>query len=42
MVDAVRGSKLDPYLGLERVASAITSYTMYYIPALLQIEEYTG
>jgi len=33
--------KLDPYLGLEQVASAITSYTMYYVPALLQIEEYT-
>jgi transcriptional regulator with XRE-family HTH domain len=33
---------LDPYLGLEEVASAITSYTMYYIPALLQIEDYTG
>ena len=33
--------KLDPYLGLEQVASAITSYTMYYIPALLQIEDYT-
>ena len=32
---------LDPYLGLEEVASAITSYTMYYIPALLQIEKYT-
>ena len=32
---------LDPYLGLEEVASAITSYTMYYIPALLQIENYT-
>lgn len=32
--------KLDPYLGLEQVASAITSYTMYYIPALLQIENY--
>ena len=32
---------LDPYLGLEEVVSAITSYTMYYIPALLQIEEYT-
>lgn len=32
---------LDPYLGLEEVASAITSYTMYYIPALLQTEEYT-
>ncbi len=33
--------KLDPYLGLEQVATAITSYTMYYIPALLQTEEYT-
>ena len=32
--------KLDPYLGLEQVASAITSYTMYYVPALLQIEDY--
>ena len=32
---------LDPYLGLEEVASAITSYTMYYMPALLQIEDYT-
>jgi transcriptional regulator with XRE-family HTH domain len=33
--------KLDPYLGLEAAAVAITSYTMYYIPALLQTEEYT-
>ena len=33
--------KLDPYLGLEQEATAITSYTMYYIPALLQTEEYT-
>lgn len=33
--------KLDPYLGLEQVAIAITSYTAYYIPALLQTEEYT-
>lgn len=33
--------KLDPYLGLEQAATAITSYTMYYIPALLQTEEYT-
>ena len=32
---------LDPYLGLEQDATAITSYTMYYIPALLQTEEYT-
>jgi transcriptional regulator with XRE-family HTH domain len=33
--------KLDLYLGLEEAATAITSYTMYYIPALLQTEEYT-
>jgi transcriptional regulator with XRE-family HTH domain len=32
---------LDPLLGLEQDASAITKYTMYYIPALLQTEEYT-
>lgn len=31
---------LDPYIGLEAVAAAITSYSMYYIPALLQTEEY--
>lgn len=29
-----------PYLGLEQHASAITSYTMAYLPALLQTEEY--
>jgi Domain of unknown function (DUF5753) len=33
--------KLDPYLGLEQDATAITNYTMYYVPALLQTEEYT-
>jgi transcriptional regulator with XRE-family HTH domain len=33
--------KLDPYLGLEQVATAITSFTTYYLPALLQTEEYT-
>jgi transcriptional regulator with XRE-family HTH domain len=33
--------KLDPYLGLEQAATVITSYTMYYVPALLQSEEYT-
>jgi transcriptional regulator with XRE-family HTH domain len=33
--------KLDPLLGLEQDAVAITNYTMYYIPALLQTEEYT-
>lgn len=32
--------KLDPYLGLEEVAIAITSYTTYYLPALLQTEQY--
>ncbi|HTX28230.1 MAG TPA: helix-turn-helix transcriptional regulator [Streptosporangiaceae bacterium] len=32
---------MDPYLGLEESAAAITSYTMYYVPALLQTEEYT-
>jgi transcriptional regulator with XRE-family HTH domain len=33
--------KLDPYLGLEQVATAITSFTTYVLPALLQTEEYT-
>jgi transcriptional regulator with XRE-family HTH domain len=33
--------KLDPYLGLEEVAVAITSFTTFYLPALLQTEEYT-
>jgi transcriptional regulator with XRE-family HTH domain len=32
---------LDPYLGLEHDAVAITSYTTYYFPGLLQTEEYT-
>ena len=32
---------LDPYLGLEQDATAITSFTTYYIPALLQTEDYT-
>ncbi len=32
---------LDPYLGLEQDAAAISSYTNYYVPALLQSEEYT-
>jgi transcriptional regulator with XRE-family HTH domain len=32
--------KLDPYIGLEQAAKSITAYTMYYIPALLQTEEY--
>ena len=32
--------KLDPYLGFERDAVAITSYTTYVFPALLQTEDY--
>jgi len=32
---------LDPYLGLEQIATDITSYTTYYLPALLQTEDYT-
>jgi transcriptional regulator with XRE-family HTH domain len=32
---------LDPFLGHEQVAISITSFTTYYIPALLQTEEYT-
>lgn len=32
---------LDPYLGLEQEATAITSFTAYCLPALLQTEEYT-
>jgi transcriptional regulator with XRE-family HTH domain len=31
---------LNPYLGLEQTAAEITSYTMYYVPALLQTENY--
>lgn len=33
--------ELGPYLGFEEVATAITSFTTFYIPALLQTEEYT-
>jgi transcriptional regulator with XRE-family HTH domain len=32
--------KLDPLIGLEEEASAITCYSMYYLPALLQTEDY--
>src|SRR5208282_4636699 len=31
---------LDPYIGLEQEAAAITCYSMYYMPALLQTEDY--
>ena len=32
--------KLDPYIGLEQEATSITSYSMHYVPALLQTEDY--
>jgi transcriptional regulator with XRE-family HTH domain len=32
--------RLDPFIGLEQEAAAITSYTMYYVPSLLQTAEY--
>ena len=31
---------LDPYLGLEQKADAITCYAMHYVPALLQTDDY--
>jgi transcriptional regulator with XRE-family HTH domain len=31
---------LDPLIGLEQEAAAITCYSMYYLPALLQTEDY--
>lgn len=31
---------LDPLIGLEEAASAVTCYSMYYMPALLQTEAY--
>ncbi len=31
---------LSPYIGLEQEADAITSFSMYYVPALLQTEDY--
>ena len=31
---------LNPYIGLEQDATAITTYTTYYLPALLQTKEY--
>ena len=34
--------RLEPYIGLEQEAVAITSYTMYYIPPLLQTSEYAS
>jgi transcriptional regulator with XRE-family HTH domain len=32
--------KLEPYIGLEESAAAITAFSMYYVPALLQTEAY--
>jgi transcriptional regulator with XRE-family HTH domain len=32
--------KLDPLIGLEQDATSITAYTMYWLPALLQTEDY--
>ena len=32
--------RLDPYIGLEQDASAITSFATFYVPGLLQTEEY--
>lgn len=32
--------KLSPFIGLEQEATAITSFTMYYVPALLQTADY--
>ncbi len=32
--------RLDPLIGLEQDATAITCYSMYYVPALLQTAEY--
>jgi transcriptional regulator with XRE-family HTH domain len=32
--------RLDPFIGLEQEASAITSFSMYYMPALLQTHDY--
>jgi transcriptional regulator with XRE-family HTH domain len=32
--------RLDPYIGLEQEAVAITSFSMYYVPPLLQTSDY--
>lgn len=34
--------QLDPLIGLEQEAKAITCYSMYYIPALLQTSDYAS
>jgi transcriptional regulator with XRE-family HTH domain len=32
--------KLDPYIGLEQEAASITCFSMFFVPALLQTEDY--
>ena len=32
--------KIAPYIGMEQAATAITAFGMYYVPALLQTEDY--
>ena len=32
--------KIAPYIGMEQAATAITTFGMYYVPALLQTEDY--
>jgi transcriptional regulator with XRE-family HTH domain len=32
--------KLDPYIGLEQEATSITCFSMFFVPALLQTEQY--
>ncbi len=32
--------RIAPYIGMEQAATAITAFSMYYIPALLQSEDY--
>ena len=39
-MDQYDNLNLDPYLGLEQAAVAITSDTIYYMPALLQNGQY--
>jgi transcriptional regulator with XRE-family HTH domain len=34
------GSRFHPYIGLEQEAAALTSYSMYYVPPLLQTADY--
>jgi transcriptional regulator with XRE-family HTH domain len=34
--------ELDPYIGLEQDATAITAFSVYYVPGLLQTADYAG